>query len=74
MKVPFDKLKVGDFFAVYIDLGAGENTYLYQKVKDPSSNYNAVLLNTGELCQIFVSADSNQTFEQVEVHFEAKPL
>jgi hypothetical protein len=74
MKVPFNKLKVGDFFTVNIDLGTENNTFLYQKIKDPSNNYNAVLINNGELSQLYISADSNQTFEQVEVEYTIKSL
>jgi hypothetical protein len=74
MKVPFKKLEVGDFFSIDIDLGSGKNTMLYKKIKDSSDNYNAVLINTGELCQLYIPADSDKMFEKVEVHFEIRSL
>jgi hypothetical protein len=72
MKILFKNLQIGDFFTTSINLG--QDTLLYQKIKETSNGYNAVLLNTGELCQLYISADSNKMFEKVEVHFEIKSI
>lgn len=61
-------LNEGDFFAA--DLSFQKETLLYQKIKPTGSGYNAVLLNTGELCCIYTD---NQKFEKVEVTFDIKP-
>jgi hypothetical protein len=72
MKVPFKKLEVGDFFTVNINIE--EDTLLYQKIKQTENGYNAVLINTGELCQLYIPADSDKTFDKVEIHLEIKSL
>ena len=69
--VNWDKLKVGDFFSVNINMG--QDTLLYQKIKQTDSGYNAVLINSGDLCQLYIPADSDKTFEKVEVTFSLKP-
>ncbi len=72
MRVPFKELEVGDFFVV--NISDESLPHLYQKIKQTNNGYNAVLINTGELCQLYISADSEQTFEKVEVDFEIKSL
>ena len=69
--VKWDKLNAGDFFSKTIS--SEPSPLLYQKIETTSNGYNAVLINTGQLCQLYISADSNQTFEKVEVTFSLKP-
>ena len=69
--VNWDKLKVGDFFSVNINMG--QDTLLYQKIKQTDTGYNAILINSGDLCQLYIPADSDKTFEKVEVTFSLKP-
>jgi hypothetical protein len=69
--VKWPELQVGDFFTASID--NGEHNLLYQKIRVTDGGYNAVLLNTGELCQLYVPVNSNKTFEKVEVTFDFKP-
>lgn len=69
--VKWNKLKTGDFFAVAMH--SELTTLLYQKIKTTSHGYNAVLINSGALCQLYIAADCNQTFEKVEVTFSLKP-
>jgi hypothetical protein len=66
--VRWDMLKEGDFFAV--NLSFQSDMLLYQKIKSTGSGYNAVLLNTGDLCCVYTD---NQNFEKVEVTFSCKP-
>ena len=67
--VNWNTLKDGDFFTANINMG--QDTLLYQKIKENDKGYNAVLLNTGELCLLYTSNDT--TFEKVEVTFSLKP-
>ena len=67
--VKWSKLKVGDFFSVTIS--TEPSPLLYQKIKTACHGYNAILLNSGELCRLYISAKS--TFEKVEVTFSLKP-
>ena len=69
--VNWDKLKVGDFFSANINMG--QDTLLYQKIKQTDGGYNAVLINSGDLCQLYIPADSDKTFEKVKVTFSLKP-
>lgn len=67
----WEDIKVGDFFTANINMG--EDTLLYQKVakkNDTQGVYNAVLLNTGELCNIYIGSKSK--FQTVEVAFDIK--
>lgn len=68
--VKWDKLKVGDFFTANINMG--QDTLLYQKVEAPGLLHNAVLLNKGTVCNLYVGPDT--TFEKVEVTFDIKPI
>lgn len=68
MKIPFDQIKVGDFFTVNFE---NEDTLLYQKVTS-KEGYNAVLLNSGQLCYLYTT--DKTTFDRVEVDFEIKFL
>ena len=68
--VKWGKLKPGDFFA--INLSSSEEPLLYQKIEVPDNIFhNAVLLNTGSLCYLYISPEA--TFEKVEVTFDIKP-
>lgn len=67
--VKWDKLKPGDFFAV--DISICEEPLLYQKIEEESMYQNAVLLNTGQICNLYIGP--NTTFEKVEVTFDIKP-
>jgi hypothetical protein len=49
MKVTWDKIYPGDFF--FLEMGE-LGQLLYQRITD-KNGYNAVLLNNGELCQIY---------------------
>jgi hypothetical protein len=67
----WDDIKVGDFFVVNIMLE--DNTLLYQKIakkNDTNETCNAVLLNTGELCNIYVGSESK--YKKVDVAFDIK--
>jgi hypothetical protein len=66
MKSKWNKIHIGDFFVA--DFKIDGNLSIYQKIK-PLGEYNAVLLNTGELCCLYTE---NQTFEKVEVSFDVK--
>jgi hypothetical protein len=66
----WDKLKVGDFFTV--DIAISKEPLLYQKIEVLNSMlHNTVLLNTGELCNLYIGPET--TFEKVEVTFDIKP-
>lgn len=66
MKVKWNKINVGDFFFVeFEEMG----TLLYQRITE-RDGYNAVLLNTGELCQIYTSEHSEKLYEKVTVTFD----
>jgi hypothetical protein len=53
MKVTWDKIYPGDFFFLEMEeLGQ----LLYQRIND-KNGYNVVLLNSGELCQIYPTTD-----------------
>lgn len=65
MKVTWDKIEQGDFF--FLEMGE-LGTLLYQKVKE-TNGYNAVLLNTGELCQIFTPNNVDKLYNKVSVSF-----
>jgi len=67
--VNWNKLEVGDFFTANINMG--QDTLLYQKIQAPGVLHNAVLLNTGEICNLYIAPDSK--FEKVEVTFSFKP-
>lgn len=67
--VKWDKLKVGEFFTANINMG--QDTLLYQKIQAPGVLHNAILLNTGEICNLYIGQDV--TFEKVEVTFDIKP-
>ena len=69
----WDDIRVGDFFTANINMGV--DTLLYQKIsqkRDLQEPYNAVLLNTGELCNLYITP--NIEFHKVEVSFEIKDI
>jgi hypothetical protein len=71
-KSKWSNIKVGDFFISNIDIEG--NTHLYQKIDDTKTGgYNAVLLNTGDLCNLYISADTTN-FQKVTVTFDYKPI
>jgi hypothetical protein len=49
MLVPWDKINQGDFFFLEIE---EYGQLLYQRIQE-KNGYNTVLLNSGELCQIY---------------------
>jgi len=64
MKVVWDKIEQGDFFFIEIeDFGS----LLYQRIQE-KDGYNAVLLNTGELCQLY-TANPKTLYHKVTVTF-----
>lgn len=67
--VKWDKLKPGDFFA--IDISFSKEPLLYQKIKQESLYHNAILLNEGTLCNLYIGPET--AFEKVEVTFDIKP-
>lgn len=67
--VKWPDLKEGDFFTANIHMG--EDTLLYQKIDQFGIFYNAVLINKGKLCNLYIGPDT--TFEKVEVTFDIKP-
>jgi len=68
--VKWNDLNVGDFFTANINMG--QDTLLYQKIDIPDGIFhNAVLLNTGKLCNLYIGPDT--AFEKVEVTFSFKP-
>jgi hypothetical protein len=69
-KVKWNKLEEGDFFIVK-SFDDHYNHLLYQKTKQGEIMHTAVLLNTGEICNLYIG--DNQTFEKVEVTFDIKP-
>lgn len=62
-------MSIGEFFTG--GLNTEEDTLLYQKIKEADDDYNAVLLNTGQLC--IIAARTFTDFEKVEVTFNIKP-
>jgi hypothetical protein len=67
--VKWNKLKPGDFFTV--DINISNEPLLYQKIKQESLYHNAILLNTGEICNLYIGPET--AFEKVEVTFSFKP-
>ena len=66
-------IEVGDFFVS--DCQVDNKPYLYQKVDSKKANgYNAVLLNTGELCNLYISSNPETAFQKVEVTFEIQTV
>lgn len=67
--VKWSDLLAGDFFTVNINMG--QDSLLYQKINETEKGYNAVLLNSGQLCSVATSTFTS--FEKVEVTFSFKP-
>lgn len=61
-------IPVGDFFTAKFYNEDGEYP-LYQKIGRHSYPYNAILLNTGEVCCVA----ETELFERVEVAFDINP-
>lgn len=61
MKVKWDEMKQGDFFVEYIE----DEILIYQKITN-TPNYNAVLLNKGLLCNLYISRDRYYNKEDIE--------
>lgn len=72
-KSDWKKIKIGDFFVA--DMKLNGQTLLYQKIDETKvKDYNAILLNTGELVNIFISPLKNEHFQKVEVTFDVTPI
>jgi len=67
--VKWGNLAAGDFFTV--DLGLSKEPFLYQKIEQEGLFHNAVLLNEGKLCNLYIGPET--AFEKVEVTFSFKP-
>jgi hypothetical protein len=68
MLCKFDDLQNGDFF--FFTKKEESNMLLYQKITS-KCGYNTVLLNTGELCNIYTEG---QFYQKAEVSFDIKPI
>lgn len=62
-------LSIGDFFVT--KSYEGKQYSLYQKIDHKPKPYNAVLVNSGQVCCI--NETDARIFERVEVAFEVKP-
>lgn len=65
----WEDISIGDFFTANINMG--QDTLLFQKIEVEGIHHNAVLLNKGELCNLYIGPET--TFEKVEVTFSIKP-
>ena len=65
-KTNLKDLLIGDFFMARNP--NGEEPLLYQKI-DPLEHVNAILLNTGQLCNVY----DGYPFQSVTVTFDIKP-
>jgi len=68
MKVKWNELKAGDFFS--FKLMETNTPYIYQKITPKAGVYNTVLLNTGELCCVYESDNSNNQYNKVDIEFK----
>ena len=68
MLCEFDKLEAGDFF--YFTSNEEYGMLLYQKIT-PKNDYNVVLLNTGQLCNIYTEG---KLYQKAQVSFDIKPI
>lgn len=66
VKTNLKDLSIGDFFTA--PNPNGEELLLYQKI-EPLEHANAILLNTGQLCNVY----DGYPFQSVEVTFDIKP-
>ena len=65
----WSELQAGDFFTANINMG--KDIVLYQKLDHKAGPFNAVHVNTGDVC-VIAETDFNN-YERVEVAFEIKP-
>jgi hypothetical protein len=65
MTVKWTDLNPGDFFFIEVE---EYGSMLYQKIM-PKNGYNAVLLNSGELCLLHTPDHSNKLYQKVTVTF-----
>lgn len=66
----WSELQAGDFFTATFNMG--QDIILYQKLDHKARPFNAVLVNSGNVCII---ADTNfNNYERVQVAFEIKPI
>jgi hypothetical protein len=65
----WSELQTGDFFTANINMG--RDIILYQKLDRKARPFNAVHVNTGDVC-VIAENDFN-TYERVQVAFEIKP-
>jgi hypothetical protein len=70
VKSNWKDINIGDFFTAKSYDGVSEY-YLFQKIDEKVSPYNAILLNTGEVCCI--NETDFKLFERVQVAFDIKP-
>lgn len=66
-KSKWNDISVGDFFTTKSTIN--DEYPLYQKIERQSYPYNAVLLNSGEVCCLA----ETEIFERVEVAFDINP-
>lgn len=64
MKASFKSLNVGDFFLFKLD----DYDHIYQKIS-PIVQYNAVHLNTGQLCNIY---GENTNINKIKIELSIK--
>lgn len=64
MLTPFKSLKAGEFFVYKLEEGIS----IYQKIS-PYDHYNCVLLNTGQICNIY---EDNTKVEKVKIELKIK--
>lgn len=62
MLTPFKSLKAGEFFVYKLE----EDISIYQKIS-PYEHYNCVLLNTGQICNIY---EDNTQVNKVEIELK----
>jgi hypothetical protein len=65
MKVTWDKVNPGDFFFIELE---SYGQLLYQKIIEKEKPYNAVLLNTGDLCCIHQSVEVHKVTVTFNIH------
>jgi hypothetical protein len=71
MKNKWKDIEVGDFFTVNLKLDS--NSLIYQKVDEVKCcGYNAFLLNTGQLCFLYINSEDFDQFKKIELNIEIK--
>jgi hypothetical protein len=71
MKNKWKYIEVGDFFTA--DIKLSKDSFLYQRIDETKSGgFNAVLLNTGELCYLYINPNEENQFSKVQVEFATR--